>query len=61
MVCPYLTYESSDEEHSFEHERPYCSVAEEFVQPMRADICTEAGDLSPESHCEIYREAENID
>lgn len=61
MTCPYLTYRDGDEEHSFEHERPYCTAAELFVQPLRADICNEVGSFSPETHCEIYREAEGIE
>lgn len=61
MTCPHLTYETSDDEHEFEHERPYCSVVEEFVQPLRSDICNDTGDLSHDTHCEIYLEHASSD
>ncbi|NHX35899.1 MULTISPECIES: hypothetical protein [Halolamina] len=42
---------------SFEHERPYCTAVDAFVQPMRADVCAKRYDLDPESDCEFYRGA----
>lgn len=42
----------------FDVERAYCGVVDEFVQPMRADVCNDRYDLSHASHCEYYREAE---
>lgn len=53
MACPYLSYRSDDQ---FDHERAYCAVAEEFVQPMRADICNDRYDLAHDTHCEIFRQ-----
>jgi hypothetical protein len=61
MTCPYLEYrEESDAQH-FEESRGHCMVAEQFVQPMRADICNGRYDLDHENHCEIYREHTNCD
>jgi hypothetical protein len=53
MACPHLSYRSDDE---FDHERAYCAVTEEFVQPMRADICNDRYDLAHDEHCEIFRQ-----
>lgn len=58
MACPYLEYRSETDEHSFETERAYCTVTDEFVQPMRADICNDRYDLDHETDCEIYLAAE---
>ena len=60
MPCPQLVYRRSDEDKSFEHERPYCTVAETFVQPMRADICANRYGLAHERHCEIYRDHQGV-
>jgi hypothetical protein len=60
MVCPNLRYRSSDDEREFEHERPYCTVTESFVSPMRADICNDRYDLDHETDCEIYRDHEGL-
>jgi len=54
-TCPYLEYRHSADGKSFDTERAYCSVAEQFVQPMRADLCNDRNRLSHEEHCEIYR------
>ena len=54
MTCPYLEYRRSDGELHFDHERPFCGVLEEFVSPVKADICNERFDFECES-CEIYR------
>lgn len=56
--CPYLDYRTEAGEQSFSTERPYCTITEEFVQPMRADICNGRYDLSHERHSEIYRDHE---
>jgi hypothetical protein len=45
----------------FDVERAFCTVVEEFVQPMRADVCNDRYDLSHASHCEYYREAEGLE
>lgn len=56
MACPHLEFRAEAGESAFEHDRPYCAAAEQFVQPMRADICSERYGLDPAEHCEIYRE-----
>jgi hypothetical protein len=61
MMCPYLVYRRSDGDRSFDRERPYCTAADRFVQPMRADICRSRFDLEPAEHCEIYRAAEDLE
>lgn len=60
MACPHLEYRREAGDQSFETERAYCTVADRFVQPMRADICTERYGLDPASDCEIYREAAEL-
>lgn len=55
MTCPYLEYRRRDGDRSFETARAYCTVADRFVQPMRADICNDRYDLDHRTHCEIYR------
>lgn len=60
MACPHLEYRRESDDHAFETERAYCTVADRFVQPMRADICTERYGLDPASDCEIYREAAGL-
>ncbi|MFH5798477.1 hypothetical protein [Haladaptatus sp. DYF46] len=64
MVCPYLDYrnggnEPTDQanatERVFDEPRAFCTVAGEFVQPMRADICNDRYGLEHDRHCEIYR------
>lgn len=56
--CPYLEYQPLE---SRDSERPYCTVVDEFVQPMRADICNCRYDLDYEQHCEYYREQRGLD
>jgi len=56
MSCPYLSYRREADGEAFDHERAYCSAAEQFVRPMRADICNDRYDLAHDRHCEIYRE-----
>jgi len=59
--CPHLDYRAGTDGTEFEVPRAYCTVAERFVQPVRADVCNERYDLSPAEHCEIYREHEGIE
>ena len=54
MTCPFLDYRAQHGETTFEHERPYCTAIDQFVQPMRADICNNRYDLHHESDCEIF-------
>jgi len=61
MSCPHLEYRREGDRRAFGHERPYCTVTDAFVQPMRADICANRHDLDHERHCEIYREAQSTD
>lgn len=58
VTCPYLDYRDEASERSFDEPRAYCTAANTFVQPMRADICNDRYDLDHETDCEIYREAE---
>jgi len=55
--CPHLEYRESAGGQTFETARAYCAVADEFVQPMRADVCNARYDLDPSEDCEIYRAA----
>jgi hypothetical protein len=59
MTCPYLSYRQSAGDHEFETERAYCDVVEEFVSPMRADVCNDRHELNHERDCEFYRDAES--
>ena len=61
MACPYLDYRTESNDQTFDHERPYCTVAEEFVQPMRADICNGRYGLIHDRDCEIYIAHEGIE
>ena len=61
MTCPHLSYRESGADREFDVERAYCTVVEEFVQPVRADICNERYGLSPEHDCEYFREAAGLD
>jgi len=54
MACPYLEYRESDGTLEFDHERPFCAASEEFVSPVRADICNERHDFDYES-CPVYQ------
>lgn len=58
MTCPHLSRRQADDEQSFDTERAYCEVIEEFVSPMRADVCTDRHEFEHERDCEFYREAE---
>ncbi|WP_458188545.1 hypothetical protein [Haladaptatus sp. NG-WS-4] len=56
MVCPYLEYSDENDGVTFAEPRAYCTVVDEFVQPMRADVCNDRYELSHEHHCEIFRQ-----
>jgi hypothetical protein len=68
MTCPYLEYRplvdtgnSADSGDSGTGEpRAFCTAAQQFVQPMRADICNDRYDLDHQTDCEIYRDAEGL-
>lgn len=55
MACPHLDYRTADDEHEFDHERPYCAVLDEFVSPMRADICNDRFDFHHAEDCEVFK------
>jgi hypothetical protein len=57
MTCPHLDYRADDEDHDFDHERPYCTVTGEFVSPMKADVCNDRHDFEHTADCEIVRAA----
>lgn len=54
MTCPYLSYRESANGESFDEARAYCGAVGRFVQPMRADICTDRFELDHAADCEIY-------
>ena len=56
MTCPFLSYRRESGDQSFDVARAYCTAAERFVQPMRADICNDRYDLEHDEDCEIYLE-----
>ena len=58
MVCPYLEYRSESDDHSFDHERPYCCIADSFVSPMKADICNDRFDFDHREYCDLFRDHE---
>jgi hypothetical protein len=58
MTCPHLTYRRSDEDHEFESDRPYCTVAEAFVSPMRADVCNDRHGFDHASDCPTFPDDE---
>lgn len=58
MTCPYLDYRDESGDRSFETPRAYCTAADRFVQPMRADVCNDRYDLDHAADCEIYRAQE---
>jgi len=59
VTCPYLSYRQSDGDLEFDTERAYCGVIEEFVSPMRADVCNDRHELNHERDCEFFRDAES--
>lgn len=56
MTCPFLDYRDAAADREFDEARAFCTAAERFVQPMRADICNDRYALDHERDCEIYRE-----
>lgn len=54
MTCPFLDYRAAAGGREFDTERAYCTAAEQFVQPLRADVCNDRYDLHHAEHCEIY-------
>lgn len=61
MSCPYLVYRESGDGLEFEVARAFCTVTASFVQPMRADVCTDRYGLRHAEHCEIYLGHEGSD
>ena len=61
MTCEYLEYREADDEREFETARAFCTVVDEFVQPVRADVCNERYGLDPAADCEYYRDHEGLD
>ena len=56
MTCPHLEYCDRADDRRFDEARAYCTVANRFVQPLRADICNDCYDLEHDRHCEIFLE-----
>ncbi|XVH33214.1 hypothetical protein ACNS7O_16735 (plasmid) [Haloferacaceae archaeon DSL9] len=52
--CQYLEYRTSADGKQFDTARAYCTAVNQFVQPMRADICNYRYDLDPTRDCEYY-------
>ncbi|WP_435346449.1 hypothetical protein [Haloarchaeobius sp. HRN-SO-5] len=61
MGCPYLEYREFDEDGENDHERPYCAIQEEFVSPMKADICNDRFEFHHAEHCEVYERPEALE
>lgn len=59
--CEYLEYRRGANGTEFDTERAYCTVVDQFIQPMRADICNARYDLRPERDCEYYEIAKSSD
>ncbi len=57
MPCEFLEYRDEAGDQAFDTERAYCTVVDEFVQPMRADVCNERYGLDPTEDCEFYDRA----
>jgi hypothetical protein len=55
--CRYLEYRRGGDGAQFETARAYCTVVDEFVQPMRADVCNARYGLDPTEDCEFYDDA----
>ena len=56
MTCPHLEYREDGDGREFDTARAYCAITDEFVQPMRADVCNDRYDLDHAAHCEIFHE-----
>jgi len=61
MACPHLEYRKFDGDREFDAARAFCTVADEFVRPVHADICHERYGLDPESDCGIFRDDAGLD
>ena len=57
--CKYLEYRRHAGDEQFDTDRAYCNAVDQFVQPMRADICNYRYGLEPEQDCEYYEDAES--
>nr|WP_225917737.1 3-keto-5-aminohexanoate cleavage protein [Halobaculum rubrum] len=61
-MCPHLEYRREGDGRTFDNRRAYCAIAEEFVSPMKADVCNGRFHFHHEEHCDVYREhAEDLD
>ena len=58
--CEHLEYRDAHDGQSFDHERPFCTVVDAFVQPMRADVCAARYSLDPATDCEFYRDEHDL-
>jgi hypothetical protein len=58
--CAHLAYRAAADGMEFDRERPFCTVVDEFVQPMRADICAARHELDPAADCEFYRQEHDL-
>lgn len=56
MTCPHLEYRRESDGKQFDHPRAYCTVSEQFVQAMRADICNDRYELDHAADCAVYRD-----
>ena len=54
MSCPYLEYRRESGDDQFDHSRAYCTAADRFVQPMRADICNDRQDLAEPVYATLH-------
>ncbi|WP_435128935.1 hypothetical protein [Halobaculum sp. D14] len=61
MACPHLEYRDAANGKQFEAARAFCTVTDEFVQPVHADVCAERYGLDPESDCGVYRDHEGLE
>ncbi|QSX01240.1 hypothetical protein [Haloterrigena alkaliphila] len=61
MTCPHLEYRDESDGTRFDEARAYCTAADRFVQPMRADVCNDRYDHAHDRHCEIYLEHADSD
>ena len=54
--CQHLDYRREGDGREFAVARAYCTVADRFVRPVRADVCNRRYGLEPAEHCELYVE-----
>lgn len=55
MTCPYLEYRRENDSHTFDHDRPYCALNDEFVSPMQADVCNDRHEFDHRTQCDVYQ------